>query len=49
MLRKIETDLLEVRDALIGARGGWKAVMLFGSCASAVGAAVLACLGWLPR
>ena len=42
----------EIRDTLIEARGGWRALMLVAGCAGTLGAVItyiLSAFGWTPR
>jgi len=39
-MREIRMDLRAVREAMVSVTGGWKMLMLFGSLAGMVGAAI---------
>ncbi|MDQ0475467.1 hypothetical protein [Labrys wisconsinensis] len=46
-LDEIKADVRAIRDAVVGARGGWKLLVAVGGLATALGAAVGSLLPWL--
>lgn len=45
----IASDVREIRDAILNAKGGWKMVLLFGTAGAAIGATVMKLLPYVIR
>lgn len=49
-LREVKSDVRQVRDVVLGARGSWKMLVGLGTIAATLGGLLVAVIAWLwPR